>query len=289
MRGGKTHPRACSRLLISFLIFHCSMAFSPASGSAGSRPAMGGGGASALMDEEERGWFCAVAMVGAMMREGLFGAAGSGILVAGGRWRALIRVLASNHIHHRCRGASGTAFQHCPRLLSQSNFSDRRRDMMPTARVAVLGSYRRVLKAALFTFRGDTPRIADAFAAARRIYQQFGHLDDESEIRRMAAVRLRSLLACLFTDCPCCSPMLAIDFSPRRASFSITHRRATMPHILCERRSCRASTTRRLNALVRAICAFRLIGLFLFSECHLAPSPFDAVAHGKQISIRRMQ
>jgi hypothetical protein len=86
--------------------------------------------------------------------------------------------------------------------------------MTATARVAVLGSYRRVLKAALFTFRGDTPRIADAFAAARRVYQQFGHLVDESEIRRMAAVRpcALSLLVCfLFLDGPFCSPILAIN------------------------------------------------------------------------------
>ena len=58
-----------------------------------------------------------------------------------------------------------------------------------SARQAVLRSYRRVLKAALFAFQNDAPRIVDSFAAARKVYLQFAHLTDDAEIRKMAAVR----------------------------------------------------------------------------------------------------
>ena len=61
--------------------------------------------------------------------------------------------------------------------------------MSLTARQQVLRSYRRVLKAALVTFQNDAPRVADSFAAARRVYLQFSNLTDDAEIRRRAAVR----------------------------------------------------------------------------------------------------
>jgi hypothetical protein len=89
-----------------------------------------------------------------------------------------------------------------PSLISQ--FSLR---MSLTARQQVLRSYRRVLKAALVTFQNDAPRVADSFAAARRLYLQFSNLTDDAEIRRMAAVCFLDLcffsLASLIRCCVC--------------------------------------------------------------------------------------
>jgi hypothetical protein len=93
---------------------------------------MGGGGASALMDEKERGWFCAVDMpgrrVGAMMmREGLFGAGGSGIFESPRRPLSGCLPVACLHELHQTilkfttAGRRTTAFQHCPHLSLNSH------------------------------------------------------------------------------------------------------------------------------------------------------------------------
>ena len=49
----------------------------------------------------------------------------------------------------------------------------------------VLQSYRQLLRAILFTFKSDTPRIVGMFSTARSYYESNAHVSDASQIQKM--------------------------------------------------------------------------------------------------------